>query len=65
MRRERLRREIERGHLVQRAVRLAAAARRAHVIVDEGVGHCLLLQLLAEAHKLRAISSFMISLVPA
>ena len=36
---ERLARQIERGHLVQRAVHLAAAARRAHVIVDEGVGH--------------------------
>jgi hypothetical protein len=24
---------------VQRAINLAAAARRAHVIVDEGVGH--------------------------
>ena len=36
---ERLAREIERGHFVQRAVLLAAAARRAHVIVDEGVGH--------------------------
>ncbi len=36
---ERLARQIERGHLVQRAVDLAAAARRAHVIVDEGVGH--------------------------
>ena len=36
---ERLRGEIERGHLVQRAVGLAAAARRAHVVVDECVGH--------------------------
>ena len=36
---ERLRREIERGHLVQGAVGLAASARRAHVIVDECVGH--------------------------
>ena len=36
---ERLAREIERGHFMQRAVDLAAAARRAHVIVDEGVGH--------------------------
>ena len=36
---ERLAREIERGHFVQRAVDLAAAARGAHVIVDEGVGH--------------------------
>ncbi len=38
-RRERLRRQVERGHLMQRAVGLAAPARRAHVIVDEGVGH--------------------------
>ena len=59
---ERLRRQIERGDLVQRAVGLAAAARGADVIVDEGVGH---LGLQAAAHKLRAITSFMISLVPA
>ena len=57
---KRLRREIERGDLVQRAVGLAATARRADVIVDEGVGHFVLLD-----HKLRAISSFMISFVPA
>ena len=42
---ERLARQIERGHFVQRAVDLAAAARRAHVIVDEGVGHEFLLPL--------------------
>ncbi len=36
---ERLAGEIERRHFVQRAVDLAAAARRAHVIVDESVGH--------------------------
>ena len=36
---ERLACEIERGHFVQRAVDLAAAAGSAHVIVDEGVGH--------------------------
>ena len=29
------------GHLVQRAVGLALAARRAHGVVDECVGHCL------------------------
>ena len=42
---ERLARQIERGHFVQRAVDLAAAARGAHVIVDEGVGHGLSLRL--------------------
>ncbi len=31
--------EAERRHLVQRAVALAATARGAHVIKDEGVGH--------------------------
>ena len=36
---ERLAGEVERGHLVERAVRLAAAAGRTHVIVDESVGH--------------------------
>ncbi len=36
---KRLARKIERGHFVQRAVDLAAAARRAHVIVNEGFGH--------------------------
>ena len=36
---ERLGGEIERGDFVQGAVRLAAPARRAHVVVDEGVGH--------------------------
>ena len=36
---QRLAGEIERGHFVQRAIDLAAAARGAHVIVDEGVGH--------------------------
>jgi hypothetical protein len=36
---ERLGGEIERGDLVQSAVGLAAAARGAHVIVDEGFGH--------------------------
>ena len=37
---ERLRRQIERGHLVQRAVGLAAPARGADGVVDECVGHC-------------------------
>ena len=50
-----LRGEVDRLHLMQRAVHLAASARRAQVIVDEGVGH----------YKLLAISNFMISLVPA
>ena len=36
---ERLARQIERGHLMQRTIDLAAAARRAHVIVNECVGH--------------------------
>ena len=36
---ERLARQIERGHFVQGAVDFAAAARRTHVIVDEGVQH--------------------------
>ena len=36
---ERLARQVQRCDFVQRAVGLAAAARRAHVIVDEGVGH--------------------------
>src|SRR3974377_637471 len=36
---ERLRRQIERGHLVQGAVGLAAPARRANGVVDECVGH--------------------------
>ena len=36
---ERLARQIERGHLVERAVHLAAAARGAHVIVDKRIGH--------------------------
>ena len=58
---ERLRRQIERGDLVQRAVGLAATTRRADVIVDEGVGHARF----SLMHKLRAIRSFMISLVPA
>ena len=34
-----MRRQIERGHLVQRTVGLAAASRGSHVIVDESVGH--------------------------
>src|SRR5262249_22138049 len=38
-RRQRLRRQIERGHLVQRAICLAAPSWRANVIVDEGVRH--------------------------
>src|SRR5262249_61080920 len=38
-RRQRLCGQIERGHLVQRAIRLAASSWRANVIVDEGVGH--------------------------
>jgi hypothetical protein len=38
-RRQRLGGKIERGHLMQRAVGLAAPPRRADVIVDEGVGH--------------------------
>ena len=49
---KRLRREIERGHLMQRAVGLAAPARRAHVIVDEGVGHGTLLTVLTTAWTL-------------
>src|SRR6185437_14009535 len=36
---ERGRRQMERRRRVQRAVRLAAPARGAHVIVNEGVGH--------------------------
>src|SRR5262245_2238092 len=36
---QRVRRQIERGHLMQRAIRLAAPSWRANVIVDEGVGH--------------------------
>ena len=39
MRGERLGGEIERRHLVQRAIGLAAPARGAHVIVDERVSH--------------------------
>ena len=82
---EHMGREIERGHLVQRAVRLAAPARGADVIVDECVGHHALLLFrqhgrLSETapgasrqgramphrpHRLRAITTFMISLVPA
>ena len=78
---ERLRREIERGHFVQRAVGLAAPARGAHGVVDECVGHDspsssvvrdrryrFVTRLASGArrqnYKLRAISSFMISLVP-
>src|SRR5262249_55024675 len=38
-RRQRLCRKIERSHLVQRAIRLAASSWRANVIVYEGVGH--------------------------
>ena len=78
-RRQRLRRQVERGHLVQRAVGLAASARRAHVVVDEGVGHFFsrtLLDIHADPapdknsvmpglHKLRAMMTFMISLLPA
>src|SRR5262249_7534933 len=87
-RRQRLRRQIERGHLVQRAIRLAAPSWRADVIVDEGVGHrdlrsgrgtsvassgrtagCLHPSIFhypsSEHHRLLAIKSFMISLVPA
>ena len=36
---ERLGGEIERRHFMERPVSLAAPARGAHVIVDEGVGH--------------------------
>ena len=36
---QRLRREIERGHLVQRAIGLAASARRAHMVVNESIRH--------------------------
>ena len=36
---ERLARKIERGHLVKRAIHLAAATGRANVIVDKSVGH--------------------------
>ncbi len=53
------------GGLVQRAVLLALAARGAHVVVDECVGHVLLLLLPdSPAHIERDASSFMISLVP-
>ena len=72
-RRQRLGRKIKRGHLVERAVRLAAPARGADVIVDEGVGHEALRSSATigklldcdPAHKLREIKSFMISFVPA
>src|SRR5262249_60009100 len=87
-RRQRLCRQIERGHLVQRAIRLAASSWCANVIVDEGVGHrglrsgrgssvasdgrtaeCLRPSIFhypsSEHHRLLAIRSFMISLVPA
>ena len=36
---QRLRRELDRGDAMQRAVRAAAAARRSHVVEDECVGH--------------------------
>src|SRR5262249_14469330 len=36
---DRLGGEIEGGYLMQRAIRLAAATRGAHVIIDEGFGH--------------------------
>jgi hypothetical protein len=97
---QRLRREIERGHFVQRAIGLAASARGPYVIVDKCVGHCVILQSLRRharpcagpprlpclskvgdgrdkpghdadvdaslrPHRLLAMSSFMISLVPA
>src|SRR5262245_53540595 len=87
-RRQRLRRQIERGHLVQRAICLATPSWRANVIVDEGVGHrglrggrstsvadggrmaeCLRPSIFhhpsSEHHRLLAMRSFMISLVPA
>ena len=38
---QRRRRKMERRRGMQRAVRFAAPARRAHVIVDEGVGHAV------------------------
>ena len=67
-----LRAEAHGRHLVQRAVLLAAPARRAHGVVDISVGHFVLLRIPAMAggvrlpkpQRLRAISSFMISLVP-
>ena len=79
---ERLRGEAERRHLVQRAVGLALAARRAHGVVDECIGHLYSSsischpgrrakresrdpELTGVTYKLLAISSFMISLVPA
>jgi hypothetical protein len=40
---------------VQRAVLAALAARRAHGVKNEGIGH---------GYKVRLMSSFMISLVP-
>ena len=51
---ERLRGEIERGHLVQRAVGLAAAARGAHGVVDECVGHGVLLVIPGRVRSTRA-----------
>ena len=72
---ERLRGEIERGHLVQRSVGLAASARGADGVVDECVGHrrssptylrqAIDCEAWRDPTRLRAISSFMISLVPA
>ena len=56
---EHLGREIERRHFVQRAVGLAAPARGPDMVINEGLGHGVL------RYKLRAITSFMISLVPA
>ncbi len=55
--------EIERSDLMQRAIGLAAAARGAHVVVDECIGHWT--SSWWEHYRLRAISTFMISLVPA
>src|SRR5262245_19281328 len=85
---QRLRRQIERSHLMQRAICLAAPSWRANVIVDEGVGHrglrggrgtsvagggrmaecwhpSIFHHPSSEHHRLLAMRSFMISLVPA
>ena len=48
---ERLACQIERRYFMQRAVDFAAAARGAHVIVDEGVGHELHSLLFPQARK--------------
>ena len=50
-RRQRRDRQSERGNLVQRAVRLAAPARRAHGVVNVSVGHGELLRLADASSK--------------